>query len=63
MIKRSCPDCGAGLVLFFSTREKICSGCYKEFPWNLDEGQKPIFSESKRGEVTAEDEDAEEVSS
>lgn len=42
-IKRVCPSCGGPLALLSSINLKKCGDCAKEFPWNLDEGQKVII--------------------
>ncbi|WP_285762863.1 hypothetical protein [Biformimicrobium ophioploci] len=43
MIKRTCPECRGSLVLLISIGRKVCADCHKEFKWDLDKDQKPLF--------------------
>lgn len=39
-----CPHCGSTAVVPMpSMNLKMCGDCYKDFPWTLDPGQKPVF--------------------
>jgi hypothetical protein len=35
------------MVSLSSYREKLCVGCYASYPWELDEGQKPLINSSR----------------
>lgn len=42
---KNCIKCGSDrLALFTSTNKKLCTVCYTEMPWYLDEGQKPLHT-------------------
>jgi predicted RNA-binding Zn-ribbon protein involved in translation (DUF1610 family) len=45
--KDQCPDCGKGMLLFSSMKIKTCNSCRKDFPWPLNEGQKPLVCASR----------------
>ena len=51
MSTKQCPLCGNDkLVLFPSTNQKGCNNHGDEvfyFPWNLDEGQLPIYANNR----------------
>lgn len=48
MSTKTCPYCGSiALVLLTSMNKKVCGDCSKEFDWNLDPGQKPLFEKTK----------------
>ena len=36
------PECGRGMLLFSSHKEKICTDCNLPFDWNLNPGQRPL---------------------
>lgn len=40
------PCCGETLIKFISQNRKVCYACDKEYTWNLDPGQKPLFNRS-----------------
>lgn len=42
-----CPDCGSNqLALFTSMNLKLCTNCYQELPWYLEEGQDSLHGTS-----------------
>ena len=47
MIKTKCPHCGGPLILFPGSNQKACADCYRTYSWELEEGQKSLFSSSR----------------
>lgn len=45
---KPCNDCGSPLVnLYGSGGGRICSGCKREFDWQLDKNQKPLIGSNR----------------
>lgn len=45
---KPCPECGSPLVnLYGSGGGRICSGCKREFEWQLDENQRPLIGSNR----------------
>ena len=45
---KPCPECGSPLVnLYGSGGGRICSGCKREFEWQLDKNQKPLIGSNR----------------
>lgn len=41
------PCCQAPLVLFRTLNYKKCAECKTDYPWDLDEGQAPLVTDSR----------------
>ena len=45
---KPCPECRSPLVnLYGSGGGRICSGCKREFEWQLDKNQKPLIGSNR----------------
>ena len=45
---KPCPICGSPLVnLYGSGGGRICSGCKREFDWQLDKNQRPLIGSNR----------------
>lgn len=45
---KPCPECGSPLVnLYGSGGGRICSGCKREFEWQLDKNQRPLIRNNR----------------
>jgi len=42
-----CPECGRGMLLFSSHKEKICNDCRIVYEWNLNPGQQPLIKHQR----------------